>query len=96
MKILAGSLVAAGLLLGTTPVAHADQASYIQYINDHNLRIPLWTDGQLYGMGVKICMFLHEGMSPQEVSDAQGPTMFLDNMGVIRASQETICPDTLR
>lgn len=77
-------------------MAHADKDSYIQYINDHNLRIPFWTDGQLYGMGIKICGFLHEGMSPEEISDAQGPTMFIDNMGVIRASQETICPDTIR
>lgn len=95
MKVLAGSLIAAGLLLGAAPTAHADEASYIQYVNDNGLHLPFWTDGQMYGMGFKICGFLHQGMTPQQVSDAQGPTMFVDNMRQIRAAQEHICPDTL-
>ncbi|MGV0906982.1 DUF732 domain-containing protein [Mycobacterium novum] len=88
-------MAAAAAALFAAPTAQADEASYIQHVNENNLRIPLWSDGQLYGAGVKICGFLRDGMSPQQLSDAQGYSPFMDNMGLIRAAQENICPDTL-
>lgn len=96
LKFLAGSVIAAGLLLGAAPVATADEASFTQYVNDNGVRMPFFSDAQMYGAGVKICMLLHEGMTPQQISDGQGPLTYIDNMKLIRGAQENICSDTLK
>lgn len=85
----------AGLLLGVSPLAQADETSFTQYVNDNGVRMPFFSDAQMYGAGVKICGLLHQGMTPQQISDGQGPLTYVDNIKLIRGAQENICPDTL-
>lgn len=96
LKVLAGSVIAAGLLLGAAPAASADEASFTQYVNDNGVRMPFWNDAQMYGAGVKICGLLRDGMTPQQISDGQGPLTYIDNMKLIQGAQQHICPGTIR
>lgn len=74
--------------------AHADGASYIQYLNDHNIFVPGINDAVRISRGSQVCVSLHNGMTPQQIIDAN-PIVYFDLRGVIDAAQHELCPDTL-
>lgn len=41
-----------------------------------------------------MCVSLHNGMTPQQIIDAN-PIVYFDLRGVIDAAQHELCPDTL-
>ncbi|WP_163650931.1 DUF732 domain-containing protein [Mycobacterium mantenii] len=72
----------------------ADGASYIQYLNDHNIFVPGINDAVRISRGSQVCVSLHNGMTPQQIIDAN-PIVYFDLRGVIDAAQHELCPDTL-
>ena len=55
--------------MGAAP-AHADGDSYIRYLNDHNIFVPGINDAVRISRGSKVCTSLHNGMTPQQIIDA--------------------------
>lgn len=74
--------------------AHADGDSFIQYINDHGIFDPGINDAVRISRGTQVCVQLHNGMTPQNIVDAN-PLPIFDLRGVIDAAQHELCPDTL-
>jgi hypothetical protein len=74
--------------------AYADGDSYIRYLNDHGTFVPGINDAVRISRGSQVCTSLHNGMTPQQVIDAN-PIVYFDLRGVIDAAQHELCPDTL-
>ena len=74
--------------------AHADGDSYIRYLNDHGTFVPGINDAVRISRGSQVCTSLHNGMTPQQIIDAN-PIVYFDLRGVIDAAQHELCPDTL-
>jgi hypothetical protein len=72
--------------------AHAD--GDIRYLNDHRTFVPGINDAVRISRGAKVCTDLHNGMTSQQVIDAN-PIVYFDLRGVIDAAQHELCPDTL-
>jgi Protein of unknown function (DUF732) len=89
----AASAAAAAALMGAGQ-AHADGDSYIRYLNDHNIFVPGINDAVRISRGSQVCTSLHNGMTPQQIIDAN-PIVYFDPRGVIEAAQHELCPDTL-
>ncbi|BBY41682.1 hypothetical protein MMAN_58160 [Mycobacterium mantenii] len=87
-------VAASALLIATAAPARADGASYIQYLNDHNIFVPGINDAVRISRGSQVCVSLHNGMTPQQIIDAN-PIVYFDLRGVIDAAQHELCPDTL-
>ena len=71
--------------------AHADEQSFIDYLNSHG--VPTFNRSAALGDGYKICAQIHEGMSPE---DAINQYMVSDVYGVRRPSSplSTSCART--
>jgi Protein of unknown function (DUF732) len=80
--------------LATAAPAHADGDSYIRYLNDHGTFVPGINDAVRISRGSQVCTSLHNGMTPQQIIDAN-PIVYFDLRGVIDAAQHELCPDTL-
>ena len=80
--------------LATAAPAHADADSYIRYLNDHGTFVPGINDAVRISRGSQVCTSLHNGMTPQQIIDAN-PIVYFDLRGVIDAAQHELCPDTL-
>jgi hypothetical protein len=80
--------------IGSASQAHADADSYIRYLNDHNIFVPGINDAVRISRGSQVCTQLHNGMTPQQILDAN-PIVYFDLRGVIDAAQHELCPDTL-
>jgi hypothetical protein len=93
VMIAALSLAVGGALVGAAP-AHADGDSYIRYLNDHGIFVPGINDAVRISRGSQVCTSLHNGMTPQQIIDAN-PIVYFDLRGVIDAAQHELCPDTL-
>ncbi len=91
--IAISSAAIAAALVATTP-ASADADGYIRYLNDHNIFVPGINDAVRISRGSQVCTSLHNGMTPQQVIDAN-PIVYFDLRGVIDAAQHELCPDTL-
>jgi Protein of unknown function (DUF732) len=87
------SAAIAAVLMGAAP-AHADADSYIRYLNDHGIFVPGINDAVRISRGSQVCTSLHNGMTPQQIIDAN-PIVYFDLRGVIDAAQHELCPDTL-
>jgi Protein of unknown function (DUF732) len=93
-RLVALMSVAVGVALMGAGPADADGASYIQYLNDHNIFVPGINDAVRISRGSQVCTSLHNGMTPQQIIDAN-PIVYFDLRGVIDAAQHELCPDTL-
>jgi hypothetical protein len=80
--------------LATAAPADADGDSYIRYLNDHGTFVPGINDAVRISRGSQVCTSLHNGMTPQQILDAN-PIVYFDLHGVIDAAQHELCPDTL-
>lgn len=65
MKVLAGSLLAAGLLIAAAPAASADEQSYIDYVRSHDAT--WYPDANLISGGWDICARLNAGQSIESI-----------------------------
>src|SRR3984957_19690801 len=74
--------------------AAPDGDSYIRYLNDHGTFVPGINDAVRISRGSQACTSLHNGMTPQQILDAN-PIVYFDLRGVIDAAQHELCPDTL-
>jgi hypothetical protein len=92
-RLVATVLMIPALLAMAAP-AHADGDSYIRYLNDHGTFVPGINDAVRISRGSQVCTSLHNGMTPQQVLDAN-PIVYFDLRGVIDAAQHELCPDTL-
>ena len=81
-------------VLAMAAPAHADGDSYIRYLNDHNIFVPGINDAVRISRGSQVCTSLRNGMTPQQIIDAN-PIVYFDLRGVIDAAQHELCPDTL-
>jgi hypothetical protein len=90
---LATALMIPGAL-AMAPSARADGDSYIRYLNDHGTFVPGINDAVRISRGSQACTSLHNGMTPQQILDAN-PIVYFDLRGVIDAAQHELCPDTL-
>jgi hypothetical protein len=77
-----------------TERCHRCRDSYIRYLNDHNIFVPGINDAVRISRGSQVCTSLHNGMTPQQIIDAN-PIVYFDLRGVIDAAQHELCPDTL-
>lgn len=92
--ILAGVGTAIAVVaIGAAPASHADEQSYIDYINTHGGSMAprdwLITDGHL------ACDRLHAGRSIEAIRAEAAPAAWLPPVW-IEAAQHELCPDTLR
>lgn len=96
MKVLAGSVVAAGLLLAVAPAAQAGITDFVNEINAQGVNIGTiaLNPSVLPSVGQEACDRLHKGWSMDEVLQSY-PPLFGDGPRVIAIAQATICPDTL-
>lgn len=92
MKVFAGSVAAAVLLLGPAPVAYADRDSFMQYIRDHQINTGYFPEAKTFMTALRICEMLGQGMRAEEFW--VGPP-FVDARGITDAAQHELCPDTL-
>lgn len=93
VRWLATALMIPGAL-AMAPSARADGDSYIRYLNDHGTFVPGINDAVRISRGSQACTSLHNGMTPQQILDAN-PIVYFDLRGVIDAAQHELCPDTL-
>jgi hypothetical protein len=56
--------------------------------------VPGITDAVRVSRGSRVSTSLHNGMTPQQIIDAN-PIVYFDLRGVIDAAQHELCPDTL-
>lgn len=93
MKSLLLTILAA-LALALAPVAHADDASYMDYLHSHGWgpQAPVEAmPGMMEKSGHAICGQLHSGMHPEDVAASMRP----NNAIAVEAAQHELCPDTL-
>lgn len=93
VKVFAGSVLAAGLLLGAAPMAHADRDSFMQYIRDRQINTAHYPEANIVASGIRACEVMRQGMNADEIS--QGLSI-VDARGIADAAQHELCPDTLR
>ena len=55
--------------------------------------MPGINDAVKISRGSQVCTSLHNGMTPQQIIDAN-PIVYFDLRGVIDAAQHELCPDT--
>ena len=81
-------------VLTPTATAHADNASYLQYLRDHGQTVLPWMEGSWLTSGQMVCSQLRNGQSPQQIY----PQFTFGSNPVIgvEAAQRELCPDTLR
>lgn len=76
------------------PGAHADDQSYLKYLNDHGISIA-GTSGPfgLLSAGRAVCDNLRAGADPRAGMNILTAALIPD--GVVEAAQRELCPDTL-
>jgi hypothetical protein len=79
---LQSSLSSNVTLVATASPAHSDGDSYIRYLNDHEIFVPGINDAVRISRGSQVCTSLHNGMTPQQIIDAN-PIVYFDLRGVI-------------
>lgn len=75
--------------------AHADDASYLAYLQEHGFNWPPVPGVQLHG-GHVICDQLRGGATPDEVAASYNHFPSVMPAGWLEAAQHELCPDTLR
>jgi hypothetical protein len=83
--------LAAALTLAAPP--HADELSFIDYLNSHG--VPTLLRSAALGDGYKICAQIHEGMSPDDAINQYMGFSRLWSPTTVYASQHELCPNTL-
>lgn len=82
----------AATALALAAPAHADEASYIRYLNDHGTRVMAFNDDTKIAYGFQACGMLRNGMSMDAIA---GASPISDGRGIAEAAQHELCPDTL-
>jgi hypothetical protein len=76
------------------PAAHADDASYIRYLNDHGITIGMTnTPSSQLSAGRMVCDNLRAGADPHAGMNFLTRGLVPD--GAVDAAQHELCPDTL-
>ena len=93
LHALAALTLSTAVLIGSA-TAHADNASYLQYLRDHGQTVLPWMEGSWLTTGQMVCSQLRAGQSPQQIY----PQFTFGSNPVIgvEAAQRELCPDTLR
>lgn len=86
------ALLAAAVLVLSCGVAHADDQSYLQYLNDHGTRVMAFNDATRIAYGYQACGEMRNGMSIDAIA---GSSPVSDGRGIAEAAQHELCPDTL-
>jgi hypothetical protein len=86
------SLAAVAAAVAFAAPAHADDQSYLQYLNDHGTRVMAFNDATKVAYGYQACGMLRNGMSPDAIA---GASPISDGRGIAEAAQRELCPDTL-
>lgn len=73
--------------------AHADEQSYIAYLNSHG--VPTFNQAASIGQGYQICAQIHEGMSPDDAVNQYLGWGRLWSPATVYAAQHELCPNTL-
>jgi hypothetical protein len=73
--------------------AHADEQSFIDYLNSHG--VPTFNRSAALGDGYKICAQIHEGMSPDDAINQYMGFGRLWSPTTVFAAQHELCPNTL-
>lgn len=95
MKTLLAVLAIPAAVLVAAP-AHADEASFQQYLNNHQINIGTLAlnPSVIPSVGQEVCTRLHTGTPRDQVVGAI-PGLFGDAEGITTAAQHELCPDTL-
>jgi hypothetical protein len=73
--------------------AHADDQSFIDYINSHG--VPTFNRSAAVGDGYKICAQIREGMSPDDAINQSMGFQRLWSPQIVYAAQHELSPNTL-
>jgi hypothetical protein len=91
----AAGIAAAAGLLGTTPVAHADDQSYLNYIKARGQSMLPIAEGPLVAAGYTACGHLRTGETPAQVAQHFLDPSLTPPQLVVEAAQHELCPDRL-
>jgi hypothetical protein len=73
--------------------AHADEQSYIAYLNSHG--VPTFNQATSIGQGYQICAQIQAGMSPDDAINQYLGWGRLWSPATVYAAQHELCPKTL-
>jgi len=96
MKVLVGLAVAAGLLVGVAPVAHADEAGYLDAVRSGGR--PVISEPLTLSSGYEICGLMRNGASREAAAAQAVGFLYVNSIGMtyVDAAQHHLCPDTLK
>lgn len=91
---IGASVAAAVALAGVAPpAAHADELSYIQYLDDNGLRPMLRPDGALIQEGFNVCSSFRAGNTRDEIIQQYAISLNPNIPALVDAAHQHLCPD---
>lgn len=93
MKALCAGAAAAALLAWAPPV-HADDQSYVRFLNDHGIGIGVNSPAIQLQAGRMVCDNLRAGADPRAGMNFLDRGLVSD--AAVDAAQHELCPDTIR